>query len=188
MIGSTLTLSDRSQTTSIGNWTSEVISCSYEVPQGSVLGPLLFLLYINDISSFSDKFEFCLFADDTSMLYPHCDIHALERIVNDELRKVCLWLEANKLTLNISKSNYVIFHPYQKKTNYNPQIIVYDSNSKTFLPLQIKSNVKYLGLFIDSNLTWKVHIDYISLKISRAVGIIARLRHFIPKHTLQRIY
>jgi hypothetical protein len=63
-----------------------------------------------------------------------------------------------------------------------------DSNSKTFLPLQIKSNVKYLGLFIDSNLTWKAHIDYISLKISRAVGIIARLRHFVPKHTLQRIY
>ena len=181
-------LSDRSQTTSIGNCTSEVISCSYGVPQGSVLGPLLFLLYVNDISSSSDKFEFCLFADDTSMLYSHRDIHALERIVNDELGKVCLWLEANKLTLNISKSNYVIFHPYQKKTNYNLQIIVYDSNSKTFLPLQMKSNVKYLGLFIDSNLTWKAHIDYISLKISRAVGIIARLRHFVPKHTLQRIY
>ncbi|CAB4028715.1 Hypothetical predicted protein, partial [Paramuricea clavata] len=81
-------LSDRSQTTSIGNCTSEVFCCSYGVPQGSVLGPLLFLLYINDITSSSDKFEFCLFADDTSMLYPHCDIDALERIVNDELRKV----------------------------------------------------------------------------------------------------
>ncbi|CAB4024955.1 Hypothetical predicted protein, partial [Paramuricea clavata] len=80
-------LSDRSQTLLIGNCTSEVISCSYGVPQGSVLGPLLFLLYINDITSFSDNYEFCLFADDTSMLYPHCDIHALERIVNDELRK-----------------------------------------------------------------------------------------------------
>jgi hypothetical protein len=52
----------------------------------------------------------------------------------------------------------------------------------------MKSNVKYLGLFIDSNLTWKAHIDYISIKIYRAVGIIARLRHFVPKHTLQRIY
>jgi hypothetical protein len=58
------------------------------------------------------------------MLYPHCDIHALERIVNDELGKACLWLEANKLTLNIIKSNYVIFDPCEKKTNYNPQIIM----------------------------------------------------------------
>ena len=85
------------------------------VPQGSVLGPLLFLLYVNDLCRSSDKLSFYLFADDTNRLYADRDINSLERVVNAELSKVQEWLVANKLTLNAKKSNFVIFHPYQKR-------------------------------------------------------------------------
>ena len=89
------------------------ITCG--VPQGSVLGPLLFLLYINDICSCSQKLNFYLFADDTNILFSHKDLKSLEKIMNDELSNVYRWLVANKLTLNLKKSNFVIFRPHQKK-------------------------------------------------------------------------
>ena len=93
-----------------------MISCG--VPQGSVLGPLLFVIYINDIHISSAKLSFYLFADDTNLLYADTNLKFLERPVNSELLKDSDWLNANKLTLNAKKSNYVIFRPYQRKLNY----------------------------------------------------------------------
>ena len=83
----------------------------YGVPQGSVLGPLLFLLYVNDIANSSKHLSFYLFADDTSIIYANKNLHNLEQIVNSELSNVSDWLLANKLTLNFKKSNYVLFRP-----------------------------------------------------------------------------
>ena len=88
------------------------------VPQGSVLGPLLFLIYINDISNSSDKLKFYLFADDTNLLYADKNLKSLESTVNAEIFRVYNWLIANKLSLNIKKSNFVIFRPRQKKLNH----------------------------------------------------------------------
>ena len=82
------------------------------MPQGSVLGPLLFLIYINDIYKASNKLGFYLFADDTNLLYADRNIKSLESVVNVELLNVCDWLRANILSLNIKKTNFVIFHPY----------------------------------------------------------------------------
>ena len=108
-------------------------------------------------------------------------------IVNCELFKVVGWLIANKLSLNIKKTNYIIFHPYQKRINYNICIKAYDSRTKTFFDLERKDHVKYLGVIIDEHLSWKHHINYIALKISRNIGIISRLRHFVPLKTLLSI-
>ena len=136
---------------------------------------------------FSIKFNFDLFADDTSILYSHKNIR-LEQIVNSELQNVCHWLEANKLTLNIQKSNFVIFHTKKKALGFIPNIKIIDLTAKPMIPLEMKDTFKYLGLLIDFNLTWKSHVDYISPKISRLVNIIARLRHYVPKYTLQKVY
>ena len=131
---------------------------------------------------------FYLFADDTNILYADKSLNVLEKIVNEELVNVYDWLTSNKLTLNIKKSNYVIFHPYQQKLYFEPKITIFDNTEKKQVALENKEFIKYLGVFIDKGLSWKEHINYILTKISRSVGLISKLRHFIPRHTLLTIY
>ena len=152
------------------------------------MGPLLFLLYINDISYSSNQFNFFLFADDTNLLYADKNLRLLELTVNKELTSVCNWLMANKLSLNTKKSNFVIFRPYQKRMNLDVTIKLCDHDKNSLILLERKDYVKYLGVLIDSNLTWKQHILSISSKISKSLGIISRLRHFVPTDTLLSIY
>ena len=181
-------LNGRVQTTQIDKRISSKRNVLTGVPQGSVLGPLLFVIYINDIYNSSEKLSFYLFADDTNLLYADKDLKSLESVINIELQKVCDWLNANKLTINAKKSNFVIFRPSQKKLSYQINIRIYNnaSNSDTFL--ECKDYVKFLSVLIDKNLTWKYRIDYIASKISRVVGIISRLRHSVPLNTLIQVY
>lgn len=181
-------LLDRIQTTQIGSGISNKEQMLSGVPQGSVLGPLLFLIYINDMYKSSNKLTFYLFADDTNLLYADKNLKSLENIVNIELSKISNWLTANKLFQNIKKSNYVIFHPYQKKPNYQVDLKMLDTSTNTYAYLERKSCVRYLGVLIDSNLSWKDHINHIVAKISRLIGVIAKLRHFVPTQTLLNIY
>ena len=102
--------------------------------------------------------------------------------------KVSDWLNANKLTLNAKKSNYVIFRPYQRKLNYSVNIEMIDNCTQIPTTLQCEDHVKYLGVLLDSNLSWKFQINNVALKISRTVGVVARLRHFVPRTTLLNIY
>ena len=96
---------------------SEILPITCGVPQSSVLDPLLFLIYVNDLSYVSKVLTFYLFADDTSIYFDSDNLITLQKIVNRELRKVRKWLEANRLSLNINKTNYVIFHSSAKKVS-----------------------------------------------------------------------
>ena len=152
------------------------MSCG--VSQGSVLGSLLFLVYINDlIPNCSSKLSFYLFANDTNMLSADNNLRHLEATFNNKLKNICDWLMANILTLNTKKPNFVIFRPRQKKLEYDINLNVIDNNTNTLTSLKCRENVKCLGVLIDFHLSWKFHIDYVASKLSKIVGIIARLRH-----------
>ena len=175
-------LSNRRQLVSIGNVTSELKPITCGVPQGSVLGPLLFLLYINDFNKSAPDLDFHLFADDSNLFCSHKSLQCLEAKVNDELNNVNNWLCANKLSLNIDKSNFVIFHPSQKKVQFPINLKIKNKI------LEEKKHVKYLGIIMDCNLNWKQHIHELSKKISRSIGILCKLRHYVPQSILIQIY
>ena len=141
-----------------------------------------------DIHNSSAKLSFYLFADDTSLLYAGSNLKSLEKTINSELLKVSDWLNANKLMLNAKKSNCVIFRPYQRKLNYLVNIEMIDNCTQIPTTLQCEDHVKYLGVLLDSNLSWKFQINNVALKISRTVGVVTRLRHFVPRTTLLNIY
>ena len=127
---------------------------------------------------------FFLFADDTNVLYSHENLKTLEFIVNSELNNLSNWLNSNKLSLNIMKTNFVIFCPYQKKFNYLLQISIFDSDKNKNVALEHKNCIKFLGLLIDENLSWKNHIHTLTTKISKTVGLLAKVRHIVPNRTL----
>ena len=161
-------LTNRTQTTEINSFISdkEVVSCG--VPQGSVPGPLLFLLYVNDIQYCSRKLKFFLFAD---VLYSHENLKTLELIVNIELNNLFNWLTANKLTFNRKKSNFVIFRPYRRRLNYLSQVNIFDNEETKNVTPERKNCIKYLGLLVDENLSWKNHIHTLTTKISKKLWV-----------------
>ena len=143
---------------------------------------------MNDICHSSTILRFFLFIDHTNLLYADKNLKSLETVLKRELAKVSDWLIANKLTLNIKKSNYVIFYPPQKKLVYQPTIKMFDNNLQRLVSLDCKHHVKYLGVLIDKHLSWKSHIDFIAPKMSKTIGIISRLRHSVPFNVLTSLY
>ena len=174
-------LSNRKQYVFYNGVSSNVLPITCGVPQGSVLGPLLFLIYINDLPNISDKLQFFLFADDTNIYFDSHDLRSMEKTVNEELRKLCLWLNVNRLALNVSKTNFVIFRA-NKPVNYNVTLLM---NKKA---IEQKDHVKYLGVLVDEHLNWGFHIPHIAKKIGRGIGIMIRLRQYLSPHMLKNIY
>ena len=175
-------LSDRSQFVSINGHNSTKMEISCGVPQGSVLGPLLFLIYINDLPNVSNKIKTYLFADDTNIYLESETISELVQIVNKELKLVKKWIDANLLSLNISKTNYIIFH--------SPAMpIPTDIVIKIGREHVTRSNyVKFLGMLLDENLSWKFHLFELSKKLARTCGILFKIRDLLPTNTLINVY
>ena len=144
----------------IGDVESSMATITCVVPQGSTLGRLLFLLYINDMPNCSDKLSFRIFADDTNLFFASKNLKELESVMNNELKLVLRSCTINKLSVNL------------KKTNYNNMLI---TSPRKQVHINI-NYIKYLGIYIDEHLNWKPQIQNINSKIAKNIGIINKLR------------
>ena len=176
-------LSNRTQFVSHLSTNSATLPTSCGVPQGSILGPLLFLIYVNDICSVSNVLQFILYADDTNVFYSDPNFERLFAVMNEELPKLSTWFRSNKLSLNLIKTNYIHFkNPQAPKIDNYPDLII-DNVS-----LEPKENTKFLGVTIDHYLNWNSHIENITVSVSRGIGVLYKLRSFLPLRTLVIVY
>jgi len=180
-------LSNRQQYVLHKNSQSSLKPICCGVPQGSILGPLLFLLYINDMASVSRFMHFLLFADDTNMFYSNSDIWKLMQIINSELDILADWFRANRLSLNINKTNFMMFG-YKK-------VPISNANTPKEFYLTIDNErikqvefTKFLGVIIDQKFTWQRHISYVSLKVSKSLYALRQVKFKLPRETLLALY
>ena len=159
------------------------------IPQGSILGPLLFILYVNDFYLSSNKFTFLMYADDTTLLSTYdtfhtntdTDIATIQRNINEELLRITTWLSRNKLLINTGKTKMTVFHTQQKHISY-PDVIINNSH------VEIVDDFKLLGITVNKHLKWNTHIENTAIKVSKYIGVLNRLKHTLPQRILYTLY
>ena len=149
------------------------------VPQGSILGPLLFILYINDMHKVSDLLHFIIFADDTNIFHQDKYPARLVNTLNIELEKLSEWFKINKLSLNVTKSNYMVF------CNRKSDLPAVKLNDTELVQVTL---TKFLGVQIDNKFTWVDQINAVKSKVSRAIGSMYRIRDKVDESTLLTVY
>ena len=171
----------------MNNVTSIPVNISCYVPQGSVLGPILFLLYIDDFHSCSDFFDFHLFADDTNLFSKHRSFSSLQAIIHGELINVNCWLCANKLSLNVEKSSFVVFHPIPNfdltiNGNYLSIPILVGNLKLTVLLNKSKGVLALSKLRYYVNITILINLYYLLIYPFLTYGILSWGNAYIQPH------
>ena len=166
---------------------SKIEDIEVGVPQGSCLGPLLFLIYINDLPQAVQDSTVSMYADDTSLCYQSHDLTRLNEAVNGDLKKLDTWLQGNKLSLNVAKTHSMLISTKQKQNSLKSQNKDLDLKIRDN-DLEVVEKTKYLGVQIDCSLNWKQQIKAVSSKVSRAIGFLRHAKSFLPKETLQTLY
>ena len=168
-------LTNRSQYVQYNDQESSLSHITTGVPQGSILGPLLFIIYMNDIHKVTDKFNFVLYADDTSLVEPLCtfkfsideNIHDISNNINTELDAVYEWLSLNKLSLNAKKTKMMLFHHRQQNiSELIPKLTI------NKVPIEYVKEFNFLGITLDECMTWNRHINKIACKLLCPIGTV----------------
>jgi hypothetical protein len=175
-------LKNRQQYVAIEDSRSSLQTFNIGVPQGSNIGPLLFLIYINDLGNLPLKGIPRLFADDSAMFYPNRDASVIISDMNDDLKILIQFFNSNLLSLNLGKTKYMLFRSPRKKipVHVNPSV-----GQTTIEKVQ---TFKYLGLALDPTFSWGSHIDHVYRKISSLCGLLYRVRPFVPRYALLKFY
>ena len=174
-------LTNRKQSVSLCDSVSNHESITHGVPQGSVLGPLLFLIYINDMHTSVKKSIIHHFADDTNLLCSGKNLKNLRKTMNKELSYLFEWLCANRLSLNTGKTEFIVFRRH-KLINEKFTLRI---NQTT---IRESTKIKYLGVYLDKNLSWNFHITELCKKLSCAVGMLYKMKNLCSTSTLKAIY
>ena len=166
-------LNNQKQFLTLNGTDSSLKPVSTGVPQGSVLGPLLFLVYINDLYKCVIYSKVYHFADDTNLLQSDNSLKNVAKRMNFNLKNLSQWLKANKLSLNFSKTELIIFHSSSKKIDHS---LKFKLDGKR---LTATSSVKYLGVLLDDHLIWSKQINYVTTKLNQAIGILSKVKWYI---------
>jgi len=177
-------LISRRQYVEIDGIKSDIMEINYGVPQGSVLGPLLFLIYINDVGCIDELINVPkVYADDTNLFINAPTIPELNVKCQNAINKIALWMSANRLTINLEKTFYMIFNPhFLARDTENLKL------SLNNVPILRVSNIKFLGVVIDERLEWKNHILDLCNSLKCYVGIFYRISQKVPVHILKSLY
>ena len=159
------------------------MNISYGVPQGSILGPLLFSLYINDLPDAVTKCKVILYADDTALIYSNKNKTIIEKTLNQDMANVKLWLDSNKLTLNVKKTKCMLIGNSQMLARTDSLDLKVDGDK-----IEQVKEFKYLGVWIDQTMKFSTHINKIASKISSAIGIISKISHYLTEKHRKTLY
>ena len=168
-------LPDRQQFVSFEHNSTKKVTVTCGVPQGSILGPLSFLFYLNDLHHASKILNPIMFAGDTNLFFSHSDINILFEKMNIELTNVSNWFNANKLTINVKKTKFCFFHNSSKKENILLWLPNLNINGFT---IEHEYSIKFLAVWIDEILTWRDNIYTIENKIAKNIGILYQGKHY----------
>ena len=165
--------------------TTNLLQIKCWVPQGSILGPLLFLIFINDLSLVSTFLSPIMSADDTNLFYSHNNIKILFKNTNDELEKISQWFKANKISLNEGKTKFTLFHKPRDKDNLPLQLPNLKINNNE---IKRSSSIKLLGVLVDENLTWIDHITLVENTLSRNLGLLHKAKIYLNIKSMVSLY
>ena len=175
-------LKGRKQFVALESANSDIQVMDFGVPQGSILGPLLFLIYINDFRRSVKSGLVQHFADDTVILFRNTSMKKLNRILTREISTFYDWLCANRLSLNSTKSDVLLFRAKNKRCEVKFNLKVKNKR----IPLSKKTT--YLGIVLDSRLAWIDQISELSKKLARANGLLAKIRYYVDTPTIKSLY